>query len=1043
MGLIQRITNAITSKLINDLPSTSNSGLLTKASPTVWKLISDSFQRGTGTFPEKSLDKFVDAYGLEVWAYACVTAITSHISQLPPRFYRVRKSGKRDYVTGGAAKDLFEYINENMTFSELVEQTFTYLETTGWSHWEIAKNGINGKVEAIYPLESWRMTPIVEKTGIEGWNYYVNGKWQTFDKSQIFHLQYFNPASETYGLSPIQVIYNPIMRSLYQEKWNINYFKNNAIPPIVLVYPEDDEADEDDIAEVRAKWKENYGGTDNAHEPAVLTGGVDIKLLQQSMKDMDFQSGEKSVQSRILAAFNVPPIYVGIVDSTKYQTSIEQQRIFWTQAITPKRNKFQDKLNSKFMPSVEPGVYIELDMTNVLALQEDLDKKINRYKDGIRYGAITPEEMRIDIFGKEPSGDDRLKKFYMDQSIIPIELVEARAEQKTETDRTEPDDTSEQEEPENDTTEDQTPPAEGNNNNKNNGNKSIDYCIKNLLDSLDGIIYNPAESENNGWKYGGIKHREYMKRFERIAQKTENDLRRFWKQQTDRLIEDAVDQWDKENFDTENFDFNSDLKADIQKKAIEIYEKVYERNFEFAGELIEEELGDLINKKKKQKTLQSTQSAKIYNLQSKTKADDPGFQFEDLFENLEEEKLYKDTVGWRQLSENSRVLAGTDTTKLSESARNKIKQVVHFGIMDGASSARIAKDIITEGVNIKAIDAVRIARTSSTAAYNGASKARYSAINETAGITIVEGERWSAELTDGRTRQTHLEAHNQIVQHNQLFAVGADRLEYPGDPSGSPEETYNCRCAVAPVIDPDEVKEALDLQGKQTGIESQKVTVPRYERNHINKVLDIDKASDVLIEDARKKGIELTKDEAKKQVLAAKYFTKTKPSEMILRHELNVRVPLSVEDLELDSEIHPSWSSISKSLNDFIENSPKFESNTPVYRGISVGVDEENIDFVNKLRSVEIGSEISLETTTHWSSNARRAQAFALESEDDVILRIKNAPERSASIKHVSSFYDEEEVVFGKGIKLKVVSKRKRTLSTLKRLVIDVEEVIE
>lgn len=48
-----------------------------------------------------------------------------------------------------------------------------------------------------------------------------------------------------------------------------------------------------------------------------------------------------------------------------------------------------------------------------------------------------------------------------------------------------------------------------------------------------------------------------------------------------------------------------------------------------------------------------------------------------------------------------------------------------------------------------------------------------------------------------RTRETHSDANGQIVSMNDPFTVGADLLMYPGDTSGSPEETINCRCVVA------------------------------------------------------------------------------------------------------------------------------------------------------------------------------------------------------------------------------------------------------
>ena len=56
-------------------------------------------------------------------------------------------------------------------------------------------------------------------------------------------------------------------------------------------------------------------------------------------------------------------------------------------------------------------------------------------------------------------------------------------------------------------------------------------------------------------------------------------------------------------------------------------------------------------------------------------------------------------------------------------------------------------------------------------------------------------KEWIA-IQDARTRATHSIASGQRIPLDQKFVVGGERLKYPGDPSGSPGETINCRCSV-------------------------------------------------------------------------------------------------------------------------------------------------------------------------------------------------------------------------------------------------------
>jgi hypothetical protein len=86
---------------------------------------------------------------------------------------------------------------------------------------------------------------------------------------------------------------------------------------------------------------------------------------------------------------------------------------------------------------------------------------------------------------------------------------------------------------------------------------------------------------------------------------------------------------------------------------------------------------------------------------------------------------------------------------------------------------------------------------------------------------------WIA-TNDGRTRPTHRRAHNQRAPLGGNFTVGSDRLEYPCDPSGSPEEVANCRCRVTVLMDDEMLPgytsnntNALAASGQETTMDEQ------------------------------------------------------------------------------------------------------------------------------------------------------------------------------------------------------------------------------
>ena len=90
-----------------------------------------------------------------------------------------------------------------------------------------------------------------------------------------------------------------------------------------------------------------------------------------------------------------------------------------------------------------------------------------------------------------------------------------------------------------------------------------------------------------------------------------------------------------------------------------------------------------------------------------------------------------------------------------------------------------------------AVRSERIARTETQSAMNEAAVETYRQSG------VVDRKIWLAAL-DNRTRDTHREAHRQVVALEANFLVGGESISHPGE--GSPENAINCRCTVAPIV---------------------------------------------------------------------------------------------------------------------------------------------------------------------------------------------------------------------------------------------------
>lgn len=137
----------------------------------------------------------------------------------------------------------------------------------------------------------------------------------------------------------------------------------------------------------------------------------------------------------------------------------------------------------------------------------------------------------------------------------------------------------------------------------------------------------------------------------------------------------------------------------------------------------------------------------------------------------------------------------TKVKGIDDTTKQAIRTYLQSAVEEGMSVQKVA-ELIAEGVipNMNRARAIRIARTEVIGASNAGSLAGARSMQ-------IKGlkKKWLVAL-DGRERPEHaaVSAATAVdpIDIDDLFNVGGDMLEYPGDPRGSTEMVINCRCAV-------------------------------------------------------------------------------------------------------------------------------------------------------------------------------------------------------------------------------------------------------
>lgn len=137
---------------------------------------------------------------------------------------------------------------------------------------------------------------------------------------------------------------------------------------------------------------------------------------------------------------------------------------------------------------------------------------------------------------------------------------------------------------------------------------------------------------------------------------------------------------------------------------------------------------------------------------------------------------------------------GLDLAKLvNDTTRDAMRKTIADGVAAGEGINKLARRIAEVQEDLAGYRAERLARTESARSVNQGTWATYKA----EGVKRIE---WIA-TRDGRAREAHAAVNGAQAGIDEGFMVGGERLLFPLDPNASAENTVNCRCGLAAVID--------------------------------------------------------------------------------------------------------------------------------------------------------------------------------------------------------------------------------------------------
>lgn len=241
------------------------------------------------------------------------------------------------------------------------------------------------------------------KTFVKGYIFLIHGgggssyssirqsKKQTieFSANEIIHIKDDNDESIFRGKSRIKSLSNII--NIYNAllKFQRQFFKNNAIPGVVLTT---ESVLNSKIKErLLQSWRNSYATIfEGARSPAILDGGLKIdKFSDINFQSLDFEASIERLEQDMAKAMGVP--YVLMKSGNNANISANQV-LFYEHTVLPIVTMFASAFAHYFN-----SVKITPDKTVITALQPDLRTQSQYYVSLVNSGVITADEARVKL----------------------------------------------------------------------------------------------------------------------------------------------------------------------------------------------------------------------------------------------------------------------------------------------------------------------------------------------------------------------------------------------------------------------------------------------------------------------------------------------------------------------------------------------------------------------------------------------------------------------------------------------------------------------
>jgi len=245
-------------------------------------------------------------YAFNALIWACIREIATSAAEAPLRVYERAASGDIVEIPDHPLRQLIRRPNPYQTEFEFIEDTLTLLNIAGNAYIELERNRAD-RIVGLWPIRPDRMAVIPGGDKIRGYEYTIGDQSAYLPRRDVIHIRYPNPLNDYYGMSPIAAIARIADIDNSAIDFIKMFFDNGAVP--LGIFKTRRRIDQIEADRIKGRWKDRLQG--NWHDIAVIDAEGEYQQVGVDLAQLDLTSLTNLTESRICAAFGVPPVIVG------------------------------------------------------------------------------------------------------------------------------------------------------------------------------------------------------------------------------------------------------------------------------------------------------------------------------------------------------------------------------------------------------------------------------------------------------------------------------------------------------------------------------------------------------------------------------------------------------------------------------------------------------------------------------------------------------------------------------------------------------------